>query len=143
SKNQLFGEVVKYYFIHDKAGNFKNFDKSSLKNFYHQVIEQHFQQIASFEKRFAPIQEEQTLNRFSLIFDAINYIPNFREQFDKHNREEMDAWKAVIDNAKESGEINSQLPDEKIAKMFMYMGDGYGMHFIIMNKGTEEVKKSI
>lgn len=144
SKEKVFEEVVKYYFSNIMVnGDYEHYDKSSLKAFSNQIIEETFKKTDYFEKLNKSNKEYRDLNQYFLIFDAVTHIKSFRDDFNKHNQMELDAWTKIINHAKKTGEIKTKLSGKAIAKMYLFMGDGYGMHFILKKSNMAEMRKSM
>jgi AcrR family transcriptional regulator len=129
SKDQLFIEVFKHYYIDIIQEEFSNLPQNSLKDFYTSSLKQNLKVFRKFSK----LSDKRTIgkiNHFLMLFEAINRNPKFREIARKESEREINSWEKVIKNAKSTGEIKTALSAQKIAKMFIYMGDGHGMHNI-------------
>jgi len=143
SKQELFEEVVKFYFGDVLDIQFTSYNQDSLKGFYEDFLLHNRKQLNIFEKVNPSKSDDAHINHYFLLFDAITQFPYFRRMFNEHNKQELSVWKSVIAHAKETGEIKSEVSDENIARMFMYMGDGNAIHSIFLNRKTSEIKKFI
>lgn len=143
SKQGLFEEVVKFYFGDVLDIQFDSYNQDSLKGFYEDFLKHNFYKLNFFENVNPSNEETPNLNQYFLLFDAITQFPEFRKKFNEHNKQELKVWKNVIANAKKTGEIKSDVSDENIARMFMFMGDGNAIHSIFLNRKTSEGKKFI
>jgi len=143
SKMQVFEEVVNYFYGNILDIGHNEYDTSSLKNFCNDIFEKQFKRLQIFEKQNLKPNEKQSLNQYFLIFDAISQMPTFRKKFNESDQSQLELWKKVINRAKKTKEITTTLSSEQIAKMFMYMGDGFGMGLILMNKNMTEMKQSL
>lgn len=143
SKQELFEEVVNFYFGDVLDIQFSSYRQDSLKGFYEDFLLHSRKQLDIFEKVKPSKSKDTYINHYFLLFDAITQFPSFRREFNKHNKQELLVWKGVIAHAKETGEIKSEVSDENVARMFMYMGDGNAIHSIFLNRKTSEIKKFI
>lgn len=143
SKQELFEEVVKFYFGNELNGDFSNYNQTSFKAFYNDFLTHVGKELNFFEKINLSKVEDTQLNQYFLLFDAITQFPSFRKQMNEHNKKELSVWESVIAHAKEMGEIKSNVSDANIARMFMFMGDGNAIHSIFVNRKTSEGEKFI
>lgn len=141
SKEQLFTEVLDYFFSHVFVHNYEAYSHDSFYAFYHDYASA----AENVGKRyFETIKEEENsffnMNYFTLIFDAIKLFPDFRQTIVSGFKSELDIWKTVIAKARSNGEIKSVLTDEEIALTFISLSDGISMHMIVQGKKINEVK---
>src|SRR5690554_5581640 len=139
SKQELFEEVVKFYFGDVLNIQFSSYNQGSLKGFYEDFLQHNFYKIGVFEKVNQSNEDIRNLNQYFLLFDAITQFPEFRKKFNEHTKQELQIWGNVIANAKKTGEIKSNVSDENIARMFMYMGDGNAIHSILLDRKSSEI----
>ncbi len=132
SKEQIYLEVINQAFSSLIYVDFSRFDKSSLCRFYHNYLEYMDQIYTSFQR--SSNGDTFDLNYYSLIFDALRIFPDFKERMLKSSEEEMDAWKAIIHDARVSGEIQSPMSDEEIASVFVHTNSGIGMNNMMIGK---------
>lgn len=144
SKEKVFEEVVRYYFAAILAGKpMENYKSLSLKSFMKASIEESFLSLDHIEKMNSNSELPGGLNHYFIIFDAVSQIPSFREEFNMHNQIELDTWSHVIDNAKKSKEIKTKISSKTLAQMFMYMGDGYGIQYILLKSNFSEMRTAM
>src|SRR5699024_8406629 len=143
SKQELFEEVVKFYFGDVLDIQFTSYDQGSLKGFYKDFLLHNRKQLNIFEKVNPSKSDDAHINHHVLLFDAITQLPYFRRMFNEHNQQELSVSKSVTLHDKATGEIKSEDSDDNIARMFMYMGDGNAIHSIFLNRKTSEIKKFI
>jgi AcrR family transcriptional regulator len=132
SKEQVFEEVIKHFFMNMMDNTFSDIPQHSLKQFYTDVL-------AGMEerrKKAAKLINENKgetfkTNYYFLIFDAIKILPGFREELLISQKDEIKAWASRIKLAKESGEIKTSMTDTQLAKLFAYSGDGTGLNMIM------------
>jgi len=143
SKEQLFYEIIDYFFTAILDYDFDLLAKDSLHSFYHLYADQ----INSL--RFQFLKNEQgegedfiNLNFFALLFDAFKLFPEFRSKMEAYHQKEMNAWIEVIKSARASGEILSPLNDEQIAQIFMFTSDGLTMN-LTMESNTSNLDRKL
>ncbi len=144
SKDQLFVEVFKHYYSDILQEDFSAFSHNSLKDFYTHALEHTRKNI----EKVLNLSDSKTVgktNHYLMLFDAIHRNPKFREIVKQKSEQEIKAWEKIIKTAKKTGEINTPIAAKEIAKMFIYMGDGHGMHTFFEKKGerfgARETKK--
>ena len=129
SKEQLFNQVIDMFYIALQNEIFKNLKYSSLKEFY-------FSYLNNLSDRLKNLQETTqiegtNINYLGLAFDALRLVPGYRDQVKKAHQEEQDYWENVVKMARDQGEIQSEMTDEQLARLFIYINDGVGMHLIL------------
>ena len=72
-------------------------------------------------------------NYLRLIMDAILLFPDLEEKLLVSDSKQNDCWVKVIQAAKDSGEINSRMSNENIAKMFRYSADGASTYRVLFD----------
>jgi len=139
SKEQLFLEVLDFFFSNVMIHAYDMYSKGSFYRFYHDYANE----VTAYSKKYVEkfkgeySDHELSINYFTLAFDALKLFPEFREKMVDEMKKEMDIWTGVIRNAREQGEIKSSMSDEQLARTFISLGDGVAMHLII--KGTSIV----
>lgn len=139
SKEQLFGEVIGYFF-NRMAQREKEVRKDiTLKEYYVWCAERTvgLQEMAETGKG-----SETTLNFYYMIFDALKIIPGFRKTLRKQQDAEMDAWVEVIRRAKAKGEITSTVGNREIASIFIHTGDGFSLE-LVLDGNPQALKRKI
>lgn len=136
SKEKVFEEVVLRFYDSLQVKDYKILSEHSLYEFYKNGLK-----IIGESKNFGE-QQEFTLNHYYLIFDGMKLIPRFKEIHLQQTQHELNEWSKIIAVAKEKKEIESILPDETIAKMFLFLLDG-SMTNAIINGNIEQVKEDI
>src|SRR5699024_4868581 len=87
SKQELFEEVVKFYFGDVLNIQFSSYNQNSLKEFYEDFLKHNFYKIGDFEKVNRTNEDIRNLNQYFLLFDAITQFPEFRKKFNEHNKQ--------------------------------------------------------
>lgn len=133
SKEDVFEEVVMRFARALSIPNYDALSTTSLQEFYRNWL-QHFSQRKSSWGQSASGESAVIQNHYYLIFDGIRLLPAFRDMFYKEQEREMAAWIKIIDIARESKEISTDLPSRQIASMFAYVSDGLSFNLLMNNK---------
>ena len=141
SKEQLFFEVLDYFFTNVMTHAYEKYSRESFYKFYHDYANS----ISMYSQKYLDLfgenktEEEFNMNYFSLAFDAIKLFPAFRQQMIDSQKKEIETWIEVLKKARETGEIKSTMTDEEIAKSFIFLGDGAAMHLIMRGVKIKEL----
>lgn len=133
SKEQVFEEVIHHYYKGLFVQKFSKFSHDSLKAFCEDYLKDIDEKFFTVRKIGLSQQEDGSLNHYLLIFDAISILPSFRKLYEEDIQKQIKAWKKIVSIARKNGEITTTLPDEQLATMLVYLGDGFGMNFIFKN----------
>jgi AcrR family transcriptional regulator len=141
SKEELFNEVISTFYLKMMAVEFEKFSQESFYGFYHDYVDYLMREFMGLKELLNDTNDEDDINYFLLIFDALNIFPDYNEFVKKHHARELAAWAEAAARGKASGELNSVMTDEQIARMFVYSNDGIGLHLIqegrVRQLGTE------
>lgn len=130
NKELLFKEVVSQYMLRMIGQVFKSHPKNSLWDFIQSALvdmEKIYDTVKSYAKKGASV------NFVYFMFEALRYFPDIRQEAIRLQRVELNTWIEIIETAKSTGEIKSDLPNEVLARFFTYMPDGNSMTFAIDN----------
>ncbi|KAA6302565.1 MAG: HTH-type transcriptional repressor KstR2 [Candidatus Ordinivivax streblomastigis] len=115
SKEEVFEEAVKYFYNHVMIADYKDFPRTSLKDFYPAYLEK----LQKFD-----MEDMEDTNFFIFISEAANRIADFLDIHSGQRKKERWAWSEIIGIAKQNKEIKSTLPDNDIAMLFLNLSDG-------------------
>jgi AcrR family transcriptional regulator len=118
SKEQLFEEVVRYFYNNAIITNYSNFPKTSLKEFY-----EHFLTVLQEPDSFEAVEEEG-INLFTFFTEAYKRVPDFLELYIARQKKEIWAWAEIIETAKRNREIRTSVKNEELAAIFLSVNDG-------------------
>jgi AcrR family transcriptional regulator len=141
SKEQLFMEVLEYFFSHVFVHKYETYSRDSFYSFYHDYANAVKDMGKSYMDKV--IEKDDSffnMNHFTLIFDALKLFPDFRSQITSGFKQELEIWKSVIHDARLKGEIASAMTDEEIALTYISISDGITMHMIVKGLNLTEVK---
>lgn len=136
-KEQLFREVIQLFVLEGGDRIYDGIQRDSLKKFMTTYLERITAFIDQVQREITPPEGKMGLNYFSLTFDALKILPGFAEEIDKIHKKERATWVEVIANARKLGEIKTHLNDNQLAKMFIGINDGIGMHLILEGRVDE------
>ncbi|MFY0254755.1 TetR/AcrR family transcriptional regulator [Chitinophaga sp. 30R24] len=144
SKEQVFAEVINHFFLNMMIIDYGLFSQASLKQFYTDILEKlEKSRLASAKLLASHSNNNISNNYYYLIFDAMRLLPDFKAQHTRQQKEELAAWKRVVLAARKSGEIQTSMTDEQVAKLFIFLSDGANLNLIIndeMNRKKQELK---
>lgn len=141
SKEQLFLEVLDFFFANIMQHDYEKYSQESFYQFYHDYAAD----VLSVSERLTKIfedeqsEEEFNLNYFVLAFDALKLFPEFKEKMMEGQEIELQLWTDTVKRARENGEIKSVMTDSEIAKLFMYLSDGFAMHLMMKGSGMSDM----
>jgi TetR/AcrR family transcriptional regulator, transcriptional repressor for nem operon len=141
SKEQLFAEVLNFFFTSVMKHAYENYSKESFYKFYHDYADE----IKEFSKAYIPLfkgnepESEFNMNYFTLAFDALKLFPEFRSRMIEGQHEELKIWTEAIRIARNNGEIVTSMSDEELAQIFISTGDGVAMHMVLEGVKIEEM----
>jgi AcrR family transcriptional regulator len=138
SKEQLFLEIIDRYFTRMVVYDFNRYSKQSLYHFYHDHLSDLEETMGRFMHEREQLQDIPAIDMNYLypMFDAIRMFPAYAEKLNRSRQTEMNAWTAAVAHARKSGEIHSALTDEQIACLFIFSGNGMGIHAMMTGDTT-------
>jgi len=145
SKEELFSEVLTYFFLNVTELTYDKYTSQSLHQFYHDVAKGINSLTGFYIEKFKGSMEvgELSINYFTLMFDAIKLFPELRMKIIDLLKNENRKWTEVIKIAREKGEIESVMSDEQLAKVFVSISDGVGMHLIIQGVPFDKIAEPL
>jgi len=142
SKEQVFEEVIRFFFSELMVGDYGKFSHDSLYAFYNDILAEIDNKIKRSKIKDKDGEKLFNANHYFLIFDAMKMLPGFKKELEEQQRIEMEAWVNIMGIARDKGEINSTMTNEQLAKMFVYLNDGVGIN-LIMKDGLLTVGKEL
>jgi AcrR family transcriptional regulator len=130
NKQQLFKEIVDHYMLKTARRVFESYPKDSLFSFIQYTLDNYEK---NFNVLFRDADRDTNINFFSFIFEALRYFPELQQEMTEIQALETSAWVHVIGVAKKNGEIRTDIPDEAIARLFIYASDGNRMDYVLSN----------
>ena len=131
SKEQLFKEVITHYYIELSGVGFSAFSHKSLKSF----LDDYSRAVTAASEIFGMSgkSKKNGINYFLHLFDAYRMLPEFKQQMSLIRKTQLDGWVKIISMARKSGEIKTPLKDVRLARLFIYAGDGAGLGLMLAN----------
>ncbi len=141
SKEKLFMEVLDFFFTSVMTRYYNNYSRESFYAFYHDYAEETLKFSNEYLGKFKVGEDEINfnMNYFTLAFDAIKLLPEFRNKIAEDLEAELKIWTDVIKSSRKNGEIKSAMTDRQIAETFIYLSDGVAMHLIMRGVKFEEI----
>jgi AcrR family transcriptional regulator len=133
SKEKIFEEVVKHFYNHFLISDYSNFPKTSLKVFY-----EHYIKVLSSPDEFDNVEFDTNILIF--LSEASKKIPAFSEIHAAQREKERRAWAEIIETAKKNKEIQTSIPNEDLAIMFLLLSDATVMDTVTQKQGHDALK---
>ncbi len=127
-KEEIFEEVVKYFYDHMIISDYGDFPRTSLKSFYHYYLKK----LGNSPGETDDADEDGNILAF--ISAAARRVPSFPEIHHAQRKKEITAWTNMIVIAKRNEEIQSRLPNKSIASMFLNLSDGVALNRMFTHK---------
>lgn len=134
SKEELFREVIETIYFQNLIIDFRNINADSLKEFYISYLHYMMDNLRKMRIKLMLPESSVNINFITILFDAINLFPGFREKLVNALQDELDAWTSIIKKARSNGEFNSPMTDEQIARLFIYSNDGISLRLLLEGK---------
>ncbi len=127
-KEQVFGEAIRHFFGGMMHIDYSRLGHGSLRSFYTGLLNLYQENELAMQQRFP--DQEGSSNFYYLIFDAMRIVSEFKNDHLEHRKEELQIWKTVVNTARNSYEINTNMSNEQVAKLFIYLADGVNINRI-------------
>ncbi len=132
SKDQLFLEIADGLLVESQNKIYHSLPTDSLKTFLNLYLER----VVSYIDYFKSIlivdgESTQGIAFFNIMFDALKLVPGFDKKMRDVHTFERELWCKVVSNARKNGEISSNMSDMQIARLFISITDGIGLHMIL------------
>lgn len=134
SKEELFREVIETVYFKNLVIDFNKIKADSLKEFYTRYLHYLLENFQKMRINLMLPESSVNINFITILFDAINLFPGFREKLMNVLQEELGAWTSIIKKARSNGEFDSPMTDEQIARVFIYSNDGISLRLLLEGK---------
>ena len=81
--------------------------------------------------------DKSGISYYTIFFDALKIFPDFADKLKEIHENERKVWEEVINNAKANGEIRKEFNSKQLAKTFISINDGLGMHSMLEGRFEE------
>jgi AcrR family transcriptional regulator len=140
SKEQLFLEVLDFFFSTVFVHDYDAYSKDSFYQFYHDYARATKKIGKKYLEKFRDSGNDVfNINYFSMVIEGTRLFPGFRENMVRGFQHELETWKGVIRKARKNKEIKTEMTDEEIAKTFIGLGDGISMHMLMRGASIQEI----
>lgn len=126
SKEDVYEQCVKHFYEQILMSDFESFPHDSLKEFYNHYLEK----LVENERVETTAS---TPSRFIFILESSLKIPSFMDMHESQRKKELNEWTLIVEKAKKSDEILSDLPSINIAQMFLNLSDGIVLNNMFNN----------
>jgi TetR/AcrR family transcriptional repressor of nem operon len=127
NKQQIFEAVIDMYIDHFATVDFTQLPQTSLRDF----LDAYFPEAKRMRSGFFTPEIINAANRYSLMFEAMRIIPDFKSKVNRHEDKAMAAWIRIIAVARKNKEIKTVLSNEQAARLFIDAGHGIVIHLIM------------
>lgn len=140
SKEQLFLEVVSFFYLSEEINDYSLLRHNSLKDFYLSYIE-FLQNFITYIKQAVDVEEDayNNISYFTLVFDALHRFPDFKEKTKESHEKDTNFWIEAIEKAVRNGEIMPKMPTKYIAQVFIQSIDATFIHAILEGKLSQAI----
>jgi TetR/AcrR family transcriptional regulator, transcriptional repressor for nem operon len=138
SKEELFAEVVEQFFFaaSEEAGFTPSPDAGFAENMTH-FLDSKQQAFKWFASRYGV--DENQLNFFLFIVEAIRHLPGVREKFKGLVEHEAQQVKSILQAAAARGEFRPDADLDFLARHIVKAFDGYEMHGVLLGQFPETI----
>ncbi len=136
NKQQIFEAVIDMYLDQFGSVDFTQLPQNSLRDFldaYHPKVKK--MRSGFFAPGFA-----NPSNHYSLIFEALRIIPNFKNKVNRHEDKAIAGWISIMEAARKNKEIKTALTDAQLARLFIDASHGVVIQ-MIMTDNTKAIEK--
>lgn len=136
NKQEIFEAVIDMYIDHFATVDFTRLSQTSLRDF----IDTYFPEAKRMRTGFFTPEIVNAANRYSLMFEAMRIIPDFKSKINRHEDKAMATWLRIIAAARKNKEIKTVLSNEQVARLFIDAGHGVVLH-LIMTDNTMAIEE--
>lgn len=140
TKEELFVEVANHYWFEFIDVPFTTWDGITLKDFIEESLKRSESVLDIIDKEFNI--DNQGANFYSFVFEAYRIVPTFKEKTLNAQNKELAVWMEVMANARNSGEIRSDLNDETLSQYFVTISYGNALTRLI-NKDVSYMRETM
>jgi AcrR family transcriptional regulator len=127
NKQEIFEAVIDMYLDHFAVVDFTRLSQTSLRDF----LDAYFPEAKRTRSGFFTPEVAGAANRYSLMFEALRIIPDFKNKINRHEDKALAAWTSIIASARKNKEIKTVLSDEQLARLFIDTGHGIVISSIV------------
>ena len=135
NKQEIFEAAIDMY-VDLASVDFSQLSKTNLRDF----LDAYFPEARKKQARFFAPEFTFAANHYSLMFEALRIIPDFKGKINRHEDTAIAAWMTIIAAARKNQEIKTVLSDAQLARLFIDAGHGIVLH-LIMTDNTIALEK--
>lgn len=142
SKEEMFRQIVDNYLLEGSDRFYGACSRTSLKQFMYEYLEALIAYMDNIQQQIYSKNNKSGISFYQILFDALKIFPDVAEKLKEIHESERKIWEEVINNAKAKGEIRTDFNSKQLAKTFISINDGLGMHSMLEGR-LEEVHGEI
>jgi len=136
NKQEIFEAVIDMYLDDFGMVDFTQLSQTSLRHF----IDNYYPKVKKMRSGFFEPEVSQGANHYSLIFEALRIIPDFKSKIHRHENKAIEGWISIIAAARKNKEIKTVLSDEQVARLFIDASHGIVIN-LIMTGNAKAIEK--
>ena len=138
NKQEIFEAAIDMYIDRFASVDFTQLSQTSLRDF----LDAYFPVAKKIRSSFLAPELTFAANHYSLMFEALRIIPDFKSKINRHEDKAIAAWINIIAAARKNKEIKTVLSDEQVARLFIDAGHGIVIHLIMTDNTTALEKEA-
>jgi TetR/AcrR family transcriptional repressor of nem operon len=136
NKQEIFEAAIDMYINRFATVDFTQLSQTSMRDF----LDAYFEVVKRIRSGFFAPEFMFAANHYSLVFEALRIIPDFKSKVNHHEDKAIAAWINIITAARKNKEIKTVLSDEQLARIFIDASHGIVIH-LIMTDNTIAIEK--
>ncbi len=137
SKEDMFRQIVENYLLEGGDRFYGGCSRTSLKQFMYDYLEELIAYMDKMQQQIYTKSNRSGISFYQILFDALKIFPDFADKLKEVHENERNVWEEVINNAKASGEIRKEFNSKHLARTFISINDGLGMHSMLEGRFEE------
>lgn len=135
NKEEIYIEVINKYYLTNKVPHNEEIEKNGTLLEYIHLHFSHLDMITSKLKEITGVDCPDS-SSVSLIMEAKEYYPGFKEKLKDTNNEIYDTWEKMITRAKENNEIINDIESDILSENFIAIGLSI-FRYILASRSSE------
>jgi len=137
SKEDMFRQIVENYLLADSDRFYGGCSRNNLKQFMYEYLQELIAYMDKMQQQIFSRSNKSGISFYTILFDALKIFPDFANKLKEVHENERKVWEEVINNAKANGEIRKEFNSKQLAKTFISINDGLGMHSMLEGRFEE------
>lgn len=137
SKEDMFRQIVENFLFDSGNRFYGGCSRTSLKQFMYEYLQELIAYMDQMRQQISSGNNKSGISYYTIFFDALKIFPDFADKLKEIHENERKVWEEVINNAKANGEIRKEFNSKLLAKTFISINDGLGMHSMLEGRFEE------